>query len=244
MLHVTRRQALALLGSLAAGSPGCGRGHAAPKQPPLEFVERVLGGAKQDDELPLVVAVHGLGDSPEAFLELFDALPIRARVVAPRAPDPYAVGSSWFPIDDRTRAATVLLARAKLLAQLLERLQTTRRTRGLPILTGFSQGGMLSFAVAAYHPERIGAALPIAGALHDSLPAYRKAPPSLRVIALHGKQDQRIAYDWGERTVERLRKVGTNVTLEGFERVGHTISPAMHERFQLHLSEQIARLAQ
>ncbi|MFT7521301.1 MAG: hypothetical protein ACI9MC_003452, partial [Kiritimatiellia bacterium] len=37
----------------------------------LQYIERVTGGAEASDELPLIVAVHGLGDQPAHFAWIF-----------------------------------------------------------------------------------------------------------------------------------------------------------------------------
>ncbi|MEZ4467756.1 MAG: hypothetical protein R3F43_25760 [bacterium] len=122
---------------------------------PLEYLVRIVGGADAPD-LPLVIAVHGLGDRPESFIGLLDGAPFRARVLAPRAPVPYGRGGTWFaladPPDDRMRAE---------LAESADRLAALAapRPRSLASSPGsdhrvLPRGGMLSFAVAARHPRR------------------------------------------------------------------------------------------
>jgi phospholipase/carboxylesterase len=208
---------------------------------PLAYVEQVLGG-RADDELPMLIALHGLGDSPEAFLELFAGLDLRVRIIAPRAPDPYAVGTSWFPIDDPARAPGAIVDRAASIVRLADHVRKLRPTRGLPLVTGFSQGGMLSFAIAAYHPQHFHAALPIAGTLPPAMPPYHEAPEGFRVTAFHGRADSRIAYAGAEQTLARLHAVGTTATLEGFAGLGHGISPALRQRYVEALERELARL--
>ncbi|MDB4976469.1 MAG: phospholipase [Myxococcaceae bacterium] len=221
---------------------------AASDDAPLQFVERVVGrtegGGAPDPQakLPMLIALHGLGDHPEQFVTLFDAFDLPLRVVAPRAPDPYGAGTSWFEIDNPKRVGSGIVKRAELVSQLASQLQKTRSVRGLPLVTGFSQGGILSFAIAAYHAQQFAAALPVAGRLYDPMPAYRKAPRSFRVQAFHGIDDQRVTYAGAERTVARLKALGTNVTLTGFPGVGHTVTPPMLEQVFAALREQIRRL--
>src|SRR5690242_29777 len=52
----------------------------------LDYVERTTQGAAMDAELPLLIVVHGLGDTPETFIRMFDDVEPAVRVVAPRAP--------------------------------------------------------------------------------------------------------------------------------------------------------------
>jgi phospholipase/carboxylesterase len=212
----------------------------ARSEPGLTFVEKVLGG-DATEPLPMVIALHGLGDSPEHFSALYDGFDVPMRLIAPRAPDPYEVGTSWFPIDEHTRAPAVIQQRAKELVELVEALMKTRPTRGLPIVTGFSQGGFMSYALAAYYSEHFSAALPIAGMLPAALPVFKKARPAFRVIAFHGKADKRVTYADDQRTVARLKQAGTNVTLAGYEGVPHGISPKLERDYFAALREELDR---
>jgi phospholipase/carboxylesterase len=232
------RSLAALLFTIALA---CSPSPAQARQKPLEFIERVLN-AQPNDRLPMLIALHGLGDSPEHFLELFAELDLRVRIIAVRAPDPYSVGTSWFPIDDPKLAPKAIVARAAQLTAFADQVSRSRPTTGRPIITGFSQGGILSFAAAAYHAEHYQAALPIAGSLLESLPRYRKAKKGFVVTAFHGRDDTRIPFAGAERTVARLTAAGTVATLTGFVDVGHNISPAMYERYALALRDELAKL--
>jgi len=214
------------------------RSQANPR-PELQLIERVLN-ADPNDRLPMLIALHGLGDTPEQFLELFQDLDLRIRVIAVRAPDPYSVGTSWFPIDDPKRAPAAIVERAAQLAELSDQLARTRPTVGRPLITGFSQGGILSFAAAACRAEHYQGALSIAGALPESLPRYRKARKDFVVTAFHGRDDVRIPFPSAERTVARLRAAGTTARVTGYAGVAHTISPAMYEAYAAALRGALA----
>lgn len=238
-LQVALGLGLALAVALAACSRCAPRTEA--RAGSLAYVERITADGDGAAKLPLVLALHGLGDSPESFVELFEGFELPARIIAPRAPDPFRVGTSWYPIDDEERAPSVIRERARLLARTLERARDERPTRGLPVVTGFSQGGVLSFALAAYHPEQIAAALPIAGMLPASLSGFVALRAPLAVVALHGRDDERITFERGKETAERLRAAGRDVTFHGFPGVGHHISPAMRARYFAALREAIER---
>src|SRR5262245_29161383 len=45
----------------------------------VEFVELTTGGANPSETLPMIIAIHGLGDRPEAFSELFSGFDVKAR---------------------------------------------------------------------------------------------------------------------------------------------------------------------
>jgi phospholipase/carboxylesterase len=201
----------------------------------LQYLEIVLGGAQPDEPLPMIVAIHGLGDAPENFAHLFDTFTEKARLVLPRGVDPSEGGGwSWFPL--RARDADVdglsrgIASSADAIAEAIAELKSQRPTRGAPIVTGFSQGGMLAFAVAARHPEVVGAALPIGGWLPPPL-----VPQSLRegvkyppIHAFHGTEDVAVKYAPTVASVQALTALGVPAELHTYEGVGHVITPEIH----------------
>ncbi|MEZ4390202.1 MAG: dienelactone hydrolase family protein [Polyangiales bacterium] len=209
-----------------AASPATVAAPTPPAPPPevgLEFVVAHTAGASPGARLPLLVALHGYGDSPERFIQLFDALPFPARVVALRGPHPMQDGASWFPIGDG--APGPFLASVDRVARALDALPGRFSTCGRPLLTGFSQGAMLTFAVAARSPGSIRAAVPIAGRLPDfARPARAPTAPRLPVVtALHGTDDRRIAFAQGEDATRALTALGFSATLRAFPGVGHAV---------------------
>jgi phospholipase/carboxylesterase len=214
---------------------------------PLERLELVTGGAGPGDALPLVVAIHGLGDSPRGLAPLYERLPLRARVVLPRAPTPHGGGGSWFPLpwDPGGEAAFergVATAAARV-AALLEALPRERPTQGRPVLTGFSQGGILAFAVATTRPELASAAIPIAGLLPRGL-WPRALPPgaaALPLRALHGRDDEVLPPEPVEALVAHLRGLGFDAELRLYPETGHEVSRAMLRDYHALLVDALRR---
>ena len=203
--------------------------------PPLEWTERVTGGATAGEPLPLVIAMHGLGDRPEAFGELYSGFDQRARVVLLRAPDPWGTGYSWFPFrahdGDDLRAKGIAIAAERVIVT-VALLESKLPTRGKPIVTGFSQGGMLSFAIAARHPDRVRAALPLGGVLPAPLwPAFDAGSPAVRIIALHGEADAVVPIGPTKSAVAALQARGFNARLESFPGVGHSLPEPLRGRY-------------
>jgi phospholipase/carboxylesterase len=64
----------------------------------VDFIELFPNGA--DESAPLVVAVHGMGDKPDNWIESWSAFPGRAQIVLPRAFTKYGEGFSWFELRD------------------------------------------------------------------------------------------------------------------------------------------------
>lgn len=212
----------------------------------LRYLEHVVG-AEPHASLPMIIVIHGLGDRPGPhWLDLVQ-LEHPARLIMPEAPTPYFDGYSWFPFRargaDPAELARGIAAAAEQLASALEALQRHRPTRGRPIVTGFSQGGMLSFALALRHPERLELALPISGLLPEPLwpagPAKTRTPP---ILALHGTADELVPFPPTERLVAQLRAHGYDATLVPYAGVGHSISDAMRARVSSTLNDALARV--
>ncbi|WP_437321821.1 alpha/beta hydrolase [Sorangium sp. So ce385] len=210
----------------AASAPAA----AAPAE--VEFLEEITGGADKSEALPLIVAIHGLGDRPESFAGLLSGADVKARLVVPRGLAPYGDGYSWFPLQQALASDAVgqgILRAAAALAATIERISAERPTRGKAIVTGFSQGGALTFALALHHPRVVGAAFPVSGwvppAVLSGASAADPAAPAL--VALHGDADRRVPLDPTRDALAALAGRGVKARLERYPGVGHTVSGDM-----------------
>lgn len=201
------------------------RGVAAPALPesPTDHAAR----------LPLIVAIHGLGDRPENLLALVDRCGLPARVVALRGPEPYHDGFSWFGVafgpDGASVDAAQVAAAADSVASQITELVRERDVVGKPILTGFSQGGILSYAVAVRHPDAIGLAVPMSGGLPPSLTPSGPPPPGAPSIrAVHGRDDRVLPLAEAVATDAALRAAGWDAELLPFDGVGHGVPAPVH----------------
>ena len=198
----------------------------------LEYVELTTAGAPAEAQLPMLVAIHGLGDTPENFAGLVRDLPFPARVILPRAIDANEPGWSWFPLrardPDVEGLARGMTRAAGVLDRAVQDLVAARPTVGKPVVTGFSQGGMLSFALAAGHGDTFSAAVPVSGWLPPPLwPDATTADAVPPIFALHGTADPAVKYPPTVACVEHLRGVGVDVHLETYPDVRHVITRPM-----------------
>jgi phospholipase/carboxylesterase len=204
-----------------------------PQVAGIHYLELITGGAEANAELPMIIAIHGLGDSPEGFANLLASFDRPARVILPRALDPYEPGWSWFPLRARDTDVEALAAgierAAAALAPAIAELSEQRPTKGKPIVTGFSQGGMLSFCLAVHHGELFSAAFPVGGWLPPPLwpkpeADAKQAPP---IVAFHGDADVAVKFEPTEAAVINLQKRGYRVELNSYAGVGHAIPEDM-----------------
>lgn len=202
----------------------------------LDWVSVTRSSRDPSEPLPLVVVVHGLGDRPENILRLFDDHPGDVRVVAPRAPTPYGRGGTWFSDRVRESDPAALAAEMRAVADRvvgwMDRVAEALPTEGEPVITGFSQGGMVSFAVALAHPEAVAGAVPLAGHVPEALwpasvsPALAATP----IRALHGTADPVLPVGNVQAVTEHLQGLGADVQLHTYEGVEHRVRPPMRRR--------------
>lgn len=216
-------------------------------RPDVEFVETITAGAEGREALPMIVAIHGLGDDPRHFASVLGGLTAKARIVLPRGLDRYNDGWSWFPFSrgDAARNAPGIENAANHVAKLLAWMQKNRRTIGKPVVTGFSQGGMITFELAVHHPEVVGSAYPMGGVLPEPLWPRSKDPNGAfpKILAFHGTEDPLVPLHDTELGVQRLRELGFSVELKKYEGTGHTVSAEMREELVRHVDTDCRALS-
>lgn len=183
---------------------------------------------------PLLLLLHGYGSNEEDLFSFAPELPDEYYVVSARAPynlQPY--GHAWYAITfdaDENKFSDNDQARESrdLIARLINELVTD-----LPIdfqdvsLIGFSQGTILSYAVALSYPEKIKNVIALSGYLNPDLliSGYEKKNFShLKIFASHGTADQVIPVEWARKAPELLQKLGIDVTYKEYP-IGHGVSP-------------------
>lgn len=213
----------------------------------IYYLEVVIGEAAWDDPLPMIVVLHGRGGSAQIPGGPFLGLSHAVRVIVPQAPDRLGAGYQWLPVYVGQglvdRLSATLFQTASRLANLVRSLSELRPTRGLPILTGFSQGGLLTLTLAIHHDDVVGAAFPLAGWLPPPIePTYRRNdlhfPP---IRAMHGTADPTIPIAPTRELFQRLESMGYDVDLVEFEGVEHTMSGDMNELFHVWLDRAVCR---
>lgn len=203
-----------------------------PEAAGIRFISRITGGAAETDALPLVIAMHGLGSKPEELVGLYAQLGAPARLVLPYGFDAYLGGFTWFEpgsLRDPDKLAAGSRAAADRLSAMIDEISKRFPTRGKAIVTGFSQGAILSYSLAVTHPEIVRAAFPVSGIMPEKLspsdwPAGRDKP---KIHAFHGTSDERIGIEGDRASVRRLRDLGLSAEITDYPGIGHTITPEM-----------------
>jgi phospholipase/carboxylesterase len=214
-----------------------------PSAAGIRFIERLTGGAGASDPLPLIVAIHGRGGRPERIGRIFDSFEGRARLVLPYGFESVGDGFAWFShwsddlaFADETRSA------ADRVAAMIAEIARVRPTVGKPVVTGFSQGGILSFTLAVLHPELVRAAFPAGGFLAPALypSVWPKGLAMSRLHAFHGTNDETVPVTNARATVQRLKEIGVPAELTEYPGVQHRISKEMQHDMMVDIEAAVS----
>lgn len=188
--------------------------------------------AAADERLPLMIGLHGLGDTPQLFHRAFGTdMTARVRMIFPRAPKSHGEGFSWFDLPASGNVlgasgfADGVSSAGEALAELIERLVDEHDPPSPPIVFGYSQGGILSFYLAAHHADEISSAVPISGLLPASL--LPDGGPPAPVFAFHGARDELVPVEAARSTVAAFRAAGGSAELREYSHLGHAVSLAL-----------------
>ncbi|MCP4891754.1 MAG: prolyl oligopeptidase family serine peptidase [Planctomycetaceae bacterium] len=166
----------------------------------------------QQDSLPLVLFLHGRGES-------FGPLSLVAKWGPPRFAArgdelPYILVSPQCPGDDNWSSEIQQKRLDELFDQIVSDYKVdTSRT----YLTGLSMGGYGSWTMAANHPDRFAAVVPVCGGGNPDDAEQLKDIP---IWVFHGDQDRAVPFSRSVEMVDAIKKAGGKsirfTTLEDF----------------------------
>ena len=189
-----------------------------------------------DGPHPTVLALHGWGANALDLLGLAPHLDGGAYLVlCPQGPVEVPVGPGmhgygWFPISmgappDRAAFEEGYSALDAFLGEALQRYPIAP---GKLALLGFSQGGVMAYALALRQHPRFAAVAALSTWLVPGLLGTSDAEPALDhlpVLVQHGTSDPLIPAERGREAVEQLRRWNADVVYREYE-MGHEISAA------------------
>ena len=198
----------------------------------------------------LVVLLHGWASDALAMQPLAEALRERwpqAAILVPQADEPADAGRrgrQWYSIEglhvEGLWAARVATMVAHLQTWVQAQQQRLCIAPQATTLGGFSQGGILSMALALHDHGISERVLSFGGCLVKS-PTV--APPATRFHLFHGTEDRRIPTERSGQALDWLSALGGDVTLDLADGVGHLLHPTMIEQALGRLDTQSASIA-
>ena len=170
---------------------------------------------------PLLLLLHGYGSNEEDLFSFASELPEDYYVVSARAPFDLSYGSyAWYAINfdaDENKFSDIGQARASrdIIARFIDELVTNYAIDAENVtLIGFSQGCILSYAVAVSYPEKVQRVVAMSGYWNPEIAVddYLENDCSkLRIFASHGTVDQVIPVEWARKSIPALQVLGIEI---------------------------------
>ena len=196
---------------------------------------------------PLLLLLHGYGSNEEDLFSFASELPEEYYVISARAPYDMMYGSyAWYAINfdaEENKFSDLNQARTSrdVIANFIDELIATYPIDEQKItLIGFSQGTILSYAVALSYPKKVQRVVAISGYLNTEIAVENYAQndfKNLKIFASHGTVDQVIPIDWARKAKPALDGLGIETTYKEYP-IGHGVSPQNFYDFKSWLEQQ------
>ena len=186
------------------------------------------------ENAPLVIMCHGYGSDENDLFSFATELPEELFIISLRAPytmQPY--GNAWYAINfdaEKGKWSDNEQAKASVakIAHFIDDACNTYPVNAKNVtLLGFSQGTILSYAVALNYPKKVKNVVALSGYINEDL-----LPDSIEEIQVahlnffcsHGSVDQVIPVDWARKTPAILKALAINYVYNEYP-VGHGVAP-------------------
>ena len=186
------------------------------------------------ENAPLLIMCHGYGSDENDLFSFASELPEELMIMSLRAPyamQPY--GNAWYAINfDAVKGKWSDNEQAKasvnLIAEFIDYAcgAYTVDSNNVTLL-GFSQGTILSYAVALTYPEKVKNIVALSGYINeDILPdtIEERTVSHLNFFCSHGSVDQVIPVSWAQKAPAFLKALGINHEYTEYP-VGHGVAP-------------------
>jgi phospholipase/carboxylesterase len=186
------------------------------------------------DKNPLLLLLHGYGSNEDDLFSFAGELPEEYYVVSVRAPYDLQYGSyAWYAINfdaDENKFSDHNQARTSrdLIAGFIDEIILKYPIDAENVtLIGFSQGTILSYAVALSYPKKVKRVVALSGYLNKEIliDGFSKNDfTNLEMFISHGVADQVIPVDWARKAPSVLNDLGIETVYKEYP-VGHGVAP-------------------
>ncbi|NJX15002.1 alpha/beta hydrolase [Tamlana crocina] len=211
-------------------------------------LEHIIRKSTLTENAPLLIMMHGYGSDENDLFSFAQELPEELFIISVKAPYPMQpFGNAWYAINfDAEKGKWNDNEQAKesrdLIAQFIDEAVDAYPVNKANVnLLGFSQGSILSYAVALTYPEKVKNIVALSGYVnHDILPEDLQNPDysHLDFYCSHGSVDQVIPVDWARQTPTFLKSLNIKHQYSEFP-VGHGVAPQNFYEFKAWLAARI-----
>ncbi|MFI2743724.1 alpha/beta hydrolase [Zhouia sp. PK063] len=211
-------------------------------------LQHLIKPAETTQEKPNVLFMfHGYGSNEDDLFSFAPELPKELCIISVQAPyNIQGFGYAWYAINfdaehgkwsDNEQAIQSRDAIVKFIDEACNAYQLN--TENITLL-GFSQGAILSYAVALTYPAKIKNIISLSGYINEDIfkikatEAYQK----LHFYCSHGSVDQVIPVEWARQTSPFLEKLAIDFVYEEYP-VGHGVAPQNFYSFKNWLDKHL-----
>ena len=203
----------------------------------LEYISRP---STLKENAPLLLLFHGYGSDENDLFSFASELPEEFLIISAKAPYPMQpFGNAWYAINfDAEKGKWSDNEQAKqsrdLIANFIDEILAKYSADNNNVtLLGFSQGAILSYAVAFTYPEKVKNVIALSGYVNPDLFELKdpETYKNLNFYSSHGSVDQVISVDWARQTKPFMEQLGINYKYSEFP-VGHGVAPQNFYEFR------------
>ena len=188
----------------------------------------------RSDKAPLLIMLHGYGSDENDLFSFASELPEELFIISLKAPyslEPF--GHAWYAINfdseqnKWSHTEQAIKSRDLVTKFIDEAIEHYPVKKDNITLLGFSQGTVLSYAIALMYPEKVKNIIALSGYIdQDLLPdqADVNRYKHLDFYCSHGSEDQVIPVDWARRAQPFLNSLNIKNRYSEFP-VGHGVAP-------------------
>lgn len=203
----------------------------------LEYLKRESSIKKP----PLLLLLHGYGSNEQDLFSFAEELPKELLIISAQAPLSLGFGSyAWYTINfdasnnkfsDLDEARTSLDKIEHFIDEIVERYDVNTEK---VFLLGFSQGAILSYALALRQPNKINKVLALSGYINTELipqDLTSEMVDTLDFFISHGTVDQVLPIDWIRKSLPILDQLHINYAFHEYP-IGHGVNPQNFSDFK------------
>tara|TARA_R110002073_G_scaffold4213_1_gene27890 strand:- start:30204 stop:30857 length:654 start_codon:yes stop_codon:yes gene_type:complete len=197
---------------------------------------------------PLLILLHGYGSNEQDLFSFASELPDELLIISARAPLELGFGSyAWYEIhfnntDGKFSDIPQAIKARDTIATFIDEIKKEytvdlKKT----FLLGFSQGTILSYAVALNYPEKVQHIIALSGYINDELlPKELNAAnyKDLDFFISHGSVDQVLPAEWAQKAPPFLDSLQIKNSYQEYP-VGHGVAPQNFAAFKKWIQERL-----
>ncbi|HLT54116.1 MAG TPA: alpha/beta fold hydrolase [Flavobacteriaceae bacterium] len=214
----------------------------------MESLHYISRPSSLKEEAPLLIMLHGYGSDENDLFSFASELPEEFFVVSVQAPyklQPY--GNAWYAINFDAEQGkwsddNQAIESRDLIANFIDELSTKYSfDKNNVTLLGFSQGTILSYAVALTYPEKVKNVVALSGYINPNIITLKPNKDSYKHLDFycsHGSVDQVIPADWARKSKPYLDSLNISNSYSEFP-VGHGVAPQNFFEFKKWLETKL-----